>query len=718
MRKLYSLVVLFCIGIQLTAQDFSNKGKDFWLGYGSHVSMYTGAGAVNASGGTQSMVLYIATDQATTVTVAIPLLGYTQTYNIPANTVFTTPAIPKTGAQDARLGTEGISDKGIHVTANKNVVAYTHIYNGSISGATLLFPENVLGKEYYSINFTQTSNENNSYPYFFVVAVDTGTTVIEVTPTANTQSMTAGTTYTYNLQQGQVYNALGQLAGQSGVDLTGSKIKSISTAATGCKKIAVFSGSGKLNVNCSGSSGSADNYIVQAFPKEAWGKRFLTVPTVQMPYNFYRICVSDPSAIVKRNGVVLGGLINNFYYQVGQVNDLGLIESDKAITVAQYITTRNRCTNTPFGASVGNTEGLGDPEVIYLSPVEQNISKVNLYTTPNAAINTNQHYVNVVIKTAVINTFKIDNVNYASSFLLHPQDPTYSYLQQNLSGGVQHLLEADSGFNAIVYGYGSAESYGYNAGTNVKDFTQYATVSNNLADSTITFAAACKNSPFNLFQRLPYKPLSITWDFTGSGLPNPPFTNYTNNTPATIFVDSTLVSGKWIYKYKNPNLYSVPTAGAYPITIRVNNPTSEGCSGLQEIDYELNVFDPPVADFTWTHTGCASDTVYFQENSTITGGRPVYKWRWIYSDNSVDSIKTPKKLFGVGGCYPVKLQMITDVGCLSDTLTKVVGITNAPTTTISLANAAAPTCANTAVIFRSTTTITGAGGNIRMVSPS
>ena len=73
------LLCLSLIGsfINGEAQNFSNKGKDFWVGYGYHQVMI--------NNNSQDMVLYFATDQITTVTVSIPGLAYSQTYaNIPA----------------------------------------------------------------------------------------------------------------------------------------------------------------------------------------------------------------------------------------------------------------------------------------------------------------------------------------------------------------------------------------------------------------------------------------------------------------------------------------------------------------------------------------------------------------------------------------------------------------------------------------------------------
>ncbi len=160
MKRLYYGLTFFLatLIINVHAQDFSNKGTDFWVGYGLHSRMFQ-----NTTGGTQDMVLYFATESITNITVSIPGVAYSQTYNnVPANTIFTTNALPKIGVQDSRLIQEGVSNKGIHITSNKPVVAYAHIYNNNVSGATLLFPTNTLGKEYYSVNFEQHSNEANS----------------------------------------------------------------------------------------------------------------------------------------------------------------------------------------------------------------------------------------------------------------------------------------------------------------------------------------------------------------------------------------------------------------------------------------------------------------------------------------------------------------------------------------------------------------------------
>jgi gliding motility-associated-like protein len=708
LRYIYVIIFFLISSSQIVkAQDFSNAGKEFWITSGFHVGM--------VSGGNPTMTLYITSDQSTSYQVEIWTSPTTliTSGNLTAGQVVSVN-IPSTYF----TGSSGVhNNKAIRVTSAKNVVVYSYITRSAVSGATVCLPTNVLGREYISTNYTQVSNENNSNSYFSIIAVEDNTTV-EIIPSGNTNNgWLAGSVNTVTLNKGQIYQVLGNINATAtgglwnGVDLTGSKIRSISSGANGCQKIAVFSGAGKIRIGTScGSSTSSDNLYQQLYPKASWGKRFVTVPSYSRTFNFFRIIKSDPTANVFLNGALIPSAsfnANNVYeFSNATVN---YINSDKSVSVSQYFTTQGCDGNaSPY-----------DPDMIVLNPIEQNINKVtlvssNLVATPSS---THQHHIHVIIPNAgtAISSFRFDGApitNPGWVWTPVPGLPNYSYLYLNGVSQGYHTLRSDSGFNAIVYGYANAESYGYSAGANVKDLFQFATVSNQFADTSITFAAACKNSPFSFFQRLPYKPLSITWDFTTSGLPNPPFANYTNNTPSTILVDSTFVVDRWVYRYKNPNSYTVTNAGTYPITVFVNNPTSDGCSGIQEIEYNLEVFDAPVADFNWTHTGCATDTVFLTENSTVTGGRPVFKWRWLYHDNTTDSIKAPKKLYNVGGNYNIKLQIVTDVGCVSDTLTKTITMTAPPTCTLSLLNGGNIGCLNVPVTVVPNCNVAGGGGTL------
>lgn len=281
MRRRFLLFALLIVGSISFSQDFTNKGKEFWIGYGNHQQMY-------GPGGGLGMDIYITSDVNTTVIVEIPGLGISNSYTITANQVTQIPI-----NDGARLDAEGISNKGIHVVAEKAVVVYAHIYFASVSGATLCLPVSTLGREYYSVNFTQVAQPNvsqNSYSYFFVVATENNTTV-EIVPSAATQQWAAGSTNRVTLNKGQIYQVLGS------TDLTGSTIQSVNTGE-GCKKIAVYCGSGRIGIGCSSTVSSSDNLFQQMYPTSTWGKKYLTVPSMARPMNYYRIIRPDPSTVV------------------------------------------------------------------------------------------------------------------------------------------------------------------------------------------------------------------------------------------------------------------------------------------------------------------------------------------------------------------------------------------------------------------------------------
>ncbi|MEJ8819939.1 gliding motility-associated C-terminal domain-containing protein [Lacibacter sp. H407] len=680
------------------AQDFSNKGRDFWVGYGYHQVMTTNNG--------QEMVLYFATEAATNVTVSIPGLGYSKTYSIAANTVATSELLPKVGALDARLLSEssGPENKGIHITSDQPIVAYAHIYNMSVSGATILFPTNTLGREYYSINFQNRANTVNANAWTYVIAADTGTTTVEIIPSQPTLNRPAGVPFTVQLTQGQVYNIMGQFtnaasgSNHSGVDLTGTFIRSINTGS-GCKKIAVFSGSGRISITCPGNttSSSSDNYMVQAFPKNAWGKKYLTA-TASNPqsFNLYRVCVSTAATVVRVNGVALSPatLVGGFYYDLPITNQPMSIEADNPITVAQYFTSQGSCGNG----------SPGDPEVIYLSPVEQNINKVSWNATGNFAIL--QHYINVVIpnKGTAISSLRIrdgaGNVVPTGTFTIHPGDANYSYIKQSLPGSGVYTISSDSGFNAIAYGFGNAESYGYNAGTNVIDLYQYVTTQN--ANATIKSPVTCKSSPFLMSLTLPYLPISMKWDLTG-------YPDVIDNAPVA---DSSFVlNGKTLYVFKLPGNFIYNTAGKYPVIVTVNNPTPDGCLGEQIINFDLEVLDPPVATFSWANNpaaGCTDSLISFSGINT-SGGRPIVRHFWDFGDGTTAAAFNPAKAFGTPGQFNVRYLAMTDAGCLSDTIVKMIEVTKAPVAKFGILD---PLCVGKTLTFSDSSSLPGGYGSI------
>lgn len=696
-KNLLLLGVFALISLWSFAQDFSNKGKEFWLAYSYHVGMAA------TSSGPPTMTLNMTSDVNTTYTVEIYGGAVISTGSITANAV-TTITIPTTYF----VNDDGLfNQKAIHVTAAKPIIIYAFQTRAQATGATLCLPVNVLGKQYYAMSFTQNSNEPNSNGYITIVAVEDNTNV-EIIPTALTKAgWLANSVHTVSLNKGQVYQVLGQAGTNTGTstgsDLSGTSIRSIASGSGGCKRIAVFSGSGKLFLGC--SSGSADNLYQQLYPVATWGKKYLTVPSYNRPVNFYRIMRSDPAAIVKLNGTIIpaASFTNGYYQFVGNVPNL--IESDLPICVTQYFTSAG-CNVTGF--PVNSNPNPYDPDMIVLNPVEQNISKVTLISSNlTGAASGHQHNLHVVIRNSGtgISSFRFDGAPLpaTSVWTVHPQDANYSYVYIPNIGETSHSLQSDSGFNALAYGYANAETYGYSAGTNVKDLYQQISVATQYGIETSP--SVCTGSPFRFKISLPYKPLSLAWNLNGLSTagttpatfsyvqnPDPACTQY--GPPYDLPTDNSIyacpdsirtVNGKPIYWFSIPIYYNITNTGTYPISIIAQTSGTDGCGSEQEINFDLEVSNPPVADFTFNTPGCIADTVRFLDNTSTV--KPNYHWYWDFDDPGSGALnhsnaQNPIHIFTTPGPHVVRFASITTPGCLSDTLNKTVNVPAMPSATV------------------------------------
>ena len=543
------------------------------------------------------------------------------------------------------------------------------------------------------MNFTQVSNDLNSNSYFTIIAVEDNTT-IEITPSANTTNgWGAGTTNSVTLNKGQIYQVLGTVNGTTGVDLTGSLIKSVASGSGGgCKRIAVFSGSGKISIGCSNAN-TSDNLYQQLYPTGSWGLKYLTIPSYNRPTNYYRIIRKTASTNVWVNGALVpaASFVGGTYYQFSNATP-NVVTASEPISVAQYFTTQ--------GCGAGNGNGPYDPDMIVLNPVEQNINDVTLVSS-NLIAAQPQHHLHVIMHNGGtgISSFKLDGNPVApASWVTHPGDPTYSYLYlPNVAQGY-HTLKSDSGFNALAYGYAQAESYGYSAGANVKDLYQFVSIINQYA--TVNFPATCKNTPFYFRIVFPYQPTQIQWVF-GSALNSMGISDVTINTPA--FDSSWVVNGRTLYRYSLPSQYNISAIGTYPIKVVANNPTSDGCSGVQEIDYDLQVFNPPSAGFYFNTNGCVTSPVNFFDTSN-TAGRAITQWKWNFGDLGTSSIQNPSHTYLAPGSYFATLSVITDIVCVSDIATRNVILTQLPVANF---NINFPSCAGKAITFSDLSTVSG-----------
>ncbi len=659
-------------------QVYSNKGRDFWITYPAHID-----------GLASKMGIYITSDVAATGTIQVgsQSIPFTVAPNSAERKFITNIAGADAANSQVYLTQDDAitSNAGIHVVSDNPVAVYAHIINTSRSGATLVLPSNVWGKQYIVPSYRNLGNQTGQqfgYGTITVVAAEANTTIQINSPVTTRTGRPAGVPFQVTLPNpGDVY----QVQFQQSADISGTIVQSVVAGnSTACKKIAVFSSTTWSSFGCTGAT-SGDNLYQQLFPTAAWGKNFATVPAKTRIADIYRVFVIDPTTVVTKieNGIssTLTGLVNNSYYEF-TTGSPTFIQSDKPASVIQYFTT--------MSCQAGAT--IGDPEMVVINPVEQTVNNITVFSAHRNYVPSQQSgitncYLNIVIKSNSVSSFKI-NGNAPTALFIPITGTAYSYLQEDvttitLTNPVQ-TLTADSSFIAIAYGFGNVESYGYNAGTNVKDFSQVAVFQN--AYKRIDSAVTCVNSPFQMTIPFNFEPTSMRWDFSAAPGILPPAT--IANTPP---VYDSISKGLYYYSPRTTFTFSKANTIALRDTIKLytTSATPDGCGSTDQLfTIPVKVNEIPVANFTITHTGCVNDSVQLSDKSIYTGGL-LSQWLWDFGDGSTvlrDSAVTFNKKYNSSGNYLIKLKAISDVGCGSVDAVKTVTITDKPIARFNLPN--------------------------------
>jgi gliding motility-associated-like protein len=725
MRALFFLSLLLTIHIlpeEAVAQNLSNRGRDFWFGYGFNYSFRSGDAPrppfLGFAMNSQTFKVYISTREPANITISILNTGYSRSFPIPANAVDTSITIPSTGPNDARILREGLSNRAIHIHSDVPIAAYAHQFNTMVSGATMLMPYETFGRTYYSVNYAMfksgskhpynpsetMENGDDWYSWFYVVAPEDGTRVM-ITPSDSTQGgWLPGITYPVDLKKGEIYNVMGLLRSNSGPawqaskDLSGSRIISVAGNDGRCHPIAVFSGAGGIRL-CKGDGGEYMGQ--QMLPARAWGSRYLTYPMinntqtdVSIPFlNFYRVFVTDPATVVKRNGVPLTGLVKDSYYEFGSTSG-DYITSDKPVLVSQYTPNANAC-------ATENQYSYGDPEMIYLSPIEQGQDSILFFTPRKAFID--YVYGSIYLPTAAISSLRVDGVALdPANIVPHPMLPSYSVaLARFRSPAVPHRITCDSTFNAYIYGIGLFESYGFNAGTLVNDLNSIGTIRNRYRSLPGIDSFTCPKTAFRATVDLAYAVTRIEWRLSEvPGLSPGRDTVVTAPSPVTSF----LRHGRRYYRYTLDIDLSLSSPGIYHIPYTYAAPDIDQCDRTESGTVRVEVKAGPRADFDTTGVFCLKQEALLRGTSDTSVFRPV-AYRWDFSDGTQQSTHDARKRFTGIGLQPVRYRFFTGNGCTGDTVKQVRIQQTLPVIAEVYGNA----CRDSLLTFRSTIRSTSVG---------
>lgn len=716
-RTVVILFFLLCMAALAGAQKFSNKGTEFWTGFGHQGEM-----ELTAWLDTPRLALMFSAEQRANVTVTIEGTTYKQEYIVPANSVIRTNPLPQgfrdrpastfdvmlyTRTSDWPNGTnsEGLfKNKGVHIVSDVPIVAYAHLYGPASSAATMLMPTDSWGYSYLGLTAKQAINvsaeetpfDHSRFSWMFFIASKNDTRIRIVAPVPTRSGVAANTPIEVTLQKGEIYQLLaGEESRGKMYDLTGTTVNAISNSEGKCLPFAAFVGSSGVYVACNDeTTGSAyateENLMQQMFPKHAWGKRYLATPTsvdaqpTMQNYNIFRIMVSDPATVVKKNGQVMTGATNNFYEY--RSNTADYIEADRPIQVVQIMPSQGKC----------GYAGSGDPEMTFLSPIEQGIKRVGFYRNNRVSIDWN--YLTLTIPTAGVASLTIDGKQDFSHTYLHPNLPGYSVVVRrwntrsntDVRAPAQCIVQSDSAFNAITYGLGVTESYAYNAGTYLNNLSGVADYKNlyNTADTSNSYT--CANTPVQLSVLMRYQPTKMEWKFSEMAGKISPAVDVIVDNP--VAVGEQQVSGVTYYKYTLPGTYVFSEAGYQIVPLYTTHPSVDVCNNTEQIQYEVIVEKALATDFSILYQNCRKqELISFEANAKYTDGTDVKRWEWEFMNGATPAAASGQKvkqLFDEGS-HTARLIAVDGNGCIADTTKQFTLADKPPVPAFSVASPAA-----------------------------
>ena len=185
MRAEYSYIksFIFIFGFLFASaaigQDFSNKGREFWVLFPPHAP---------SGGNLANLSLYITSDKNTSGNIIIN--GIPSPFSItayqPQEFILDRPSTYVSGtesANDANL-TRIVINKGIRILVDEgkpNIVVYAHMYANARSAASIILPTSVLERKYQAISYSQLTNTLETGEYrksqFSVIAVEDNTRI-------------------------------------------------------------------------------------------------------------------------------------------------------------------------------------------------------------------------------------------------------------------------------------------------------------------------------------------------------------------------------------------------------------------------------------------------------------------------------------------------------------------------------------------------------------
>lgn len=503
MKKQLFKALLFCflampamsIRADVIDEGQSTEGKDFWV---------TFMQADQDPNNDLTLSLSISSREDCQVTIKNPFTQFDTTISVTANVMQPVElyngnvlvqnartAMASTGKVCYAVYSEQVDTCALHVTSTANISLFATNYKRATFDATNVLPTPSLLDEYIIQTYTPSDHGgvgSTQGSHFAIIAAEDNT-IVDYCPTVLTQaindSVNAAQTkkdfmgedaltdrdkywlnYTVGdtlqspaLKAGQVYYVWTGKKDKDAGDLSGTYVK-----ARDGKKIAVFQGCPHTNIPY--QTKERDHIFSQAMPTKYWGNTFVLTASAGRHKDYVRILALNDETEVRING----NLVHTFdfantdkkQYWEFTIGDQGTY----AQTGSCVVTTSCPCATHLFLASkkADNVDN-GDPAMLWVNPIEQQIDQVT-FATYSSKNGTTAHYVNVVTDQPDLMTLTNGTTPVAMTFNPVDGSTTYSYAQVSLgSQATSYTLKSNgSNFIAHVYGFTKNESYGYSAG--------------------------------------------------------------------------------------------------------------------------------------------------------------------------------------------------------------------------------------------------------------
>ncbi|GEM_PF-1156767 len=407
---------------QWPPQGPDTMGKEFWLAFGVHLGpLYSSPGEDPAK------FLHLSSRQEAHVTVAIPGMGWTQSYVVEPGDV-TTVAVPWDAYAN---GEDGIANVGIHVTSDQEIAVYGMSQQATSSDGFTALPVDVLGNSYVAI--ADMVHPYDTYVYGLGTQIEVvGTedeTTVTIIPSVDAGTHLAGIPYEVTLDKGQVY----QLQTTTNyVDLTGTQIQSD-------RPVAVFSGNQR------------NPYVVeQLLPVMNWGDHYITVPMAPASSgDAFRVLAAEDGTQVTVNGVAIAPLSAGQYYE-WQGSAAQDINSNKPVLVAQYA---NGYQSNPW-ANV-------DATMVIVPPAD---SALTAYMISTPAYGFGSHFIN--FWTTAGTTVLLDGEAIPVSEFTPVSNTRYVTASIRVDVGT-HIVHGAAPVGVMLYGFSAPDLYAYVGGWNL-----------------------------------------------------------------------------------------------------------------------------------------------------------------------------------------------------------------------------------------------------------